>query len=46
MEYVNLDARVGDLSGVLDPSRYLGHLPSISADLPPGARAFATDADH
>ncbi|MFJ6650535.1 hypothetical protein ACIQPS_33355 [Streptomyces sp. NPDC091290] len=23
MEYVNLDAQVGDLSGVLDPSRYL-----------------------
>ncbi|MEU5921561.1 hypothetical protein [Streptomyces sp. NPDC047141] len=46
MQYVNLDARVGDLSGVLDPARYLSHLPSISSDLPPGARAFATDADH
>ncbi|WGP08188.1 hypothetical protein [Streptomyces sp. SH5] len=30
----------------MDPSRYLSHLPSISGDLPPGARAFATDADH
>ncbi|WP_149182126.1 hypothetical protein [Streptomyces sp. TRM49041] len=46
MEYVNLDAQVGDLSGVLDPARYLDHLPSISGDLPPGARAFATDRDH
>ncbi|WP_225804915.1 hypothetical protein [Streptomyces sp. NK15101] len=46
MEYVNLDAQVGDLSGVLDPARYLRHLPSISGDLPPGARAFATDPGH
>ncbi|MEU6490250.1 hypothetical protein ABZ890_07625 [Streptomyces sp. NPDC046984] len=46
MEYVNLDARVGDLSGVLDPTRYLQHLPSIAGGLPPGARAFATDPDH
>ncbi|MFF9502297.1 hypothetical protein [Streptomyces sp. NPDC014656] len=46
MEYVDLDAQVGDLSGVLDPARYLSRLPSISGDLPPGARAFATDADH
>ncbi|MEV4429698.1 hypothetical protein ACIGN6_00435 [Streptomyces sp. NPDC053792] len=46
MQYVNLDAQVGDLSGVLDPARYLSHLPSISSDLPPGARAFATAADH
>ncbi|MER6022155.1 hypothetical protein [Streptomyces anulatus] len=46
MEYVNLDAQVGDLSGVLDPARYLSHLPSVSGDLPPGARAFATDTEH
>ncbi|AQT70683.1 MULTISPECIES: hypothetical protein [Streptomyces] len=46
MEYVNLDAQVGDLSEVLDPARYLSHLSSISDDLPPGARAFATDTDH
>ncbi|MER5311528.1 hypothetical protein ABT034_27480 [Streptomyces sp. NPDC002773] len=46
MEYVNLDAQVGDLSGVLSPSCYLEHLPSISGDLPPGARTFATDTDH
>lgn len=35
MEYVNLDAQVGDLSNVLDPTRYLEHLPSIAGDLPP-----------
>ncbi|MEV4940454.1 hypothetical protein [Streptomyces zaomyceticus] len=46
MRYVNLDARVGDLSGVLDPALYLSHLPSIAGDLPTGARAFATDKDH
>ncbi|MFE0654486.1 hypothetical protein ACFVZH_38755 [Streptomyces sp. NPDC059534] len=46
MEYVNLDAQVGDLTGVLDPGPYLDHLPSISGDLPPGARSFATDSDH
>ncbi|MFD3729005.1 hypothetical protein [Streptomyces sp. NPDC058671] len=46
MEYVTLDAQLGDLSGVLDPARYLSHLPSISGDLPAGARAFATDTDH
>lgn len=46
MEYVNLDAQVGDLPGVLDPARYLDRLPSISGGLPPGARAFATDTDH
>ncbi|MCQ4195750.1 hypothetical protein [Streptomyces parvulus] len=46
MEYVILDAQVGDLSGVLDPTRYLDHLPSMSGDLPPGARTFATDPDH
>ncbi|GAA5023990.1 response regulator transcription factor [Streptomyces siamensis] len=46
MEYVDVDAQVGDLSGVLDPAAYLEHLPSISADLPAGARAFATDSDH
>ncbi|MGW0373802.1 hypothetical protein ACWDZW_33965 [Streptomyces coeruleorubidus] len=46
MEYINLDAQVGDVSEVLNPARYLSLLPSISGDLPPGARAFATDTDH
>ncbi|MCX5232354.1 hypothetical protein [Streptomyces sp. NBC_00233] len=30
----------------MDPARYLSLLPSISGDLPPGARAFATATDH
>ncbi|MFF8986625.1 hypothetical protein ACF08E_25035 [Streptomyces globisporus] len=34
------------MSGVLDPARYVSHLPAISGDLPPGALAFATDPDH
>lgn len=46
MEHVNLDAQIGALSGVLDPTRYLDRLPSFSGDLPAGARAFATDTDH
>jgi hypothetical protein len=46
MEYVNLDAQVGELSGVLDPSRYLERLSSISGDLPSGARSFATHTGH
>ncbi|MFJ4013927.1 hypothetical protein [Streptomyces sp. NPDC090026] len=46
MQYVSLDAQVGAPPGVLDPARYLSHLLSISGDLPPGARAFATDSDH
>ncbi|MFJ5877427.1 hypothetical protein ACIQD1_22250 [Streptomyces sp. NPDC093088] len=46
MEYINLNAQVGDLSGVLDPSRYLSHLLSVSGDLPPGAQALATDPGH
>ncbi|MFF9144726.1 hypothetical protein ACF1BN_07710 [Streptomyces sp. NPDC014861] len=46
MKYVTLDAQVGELSGVLDPARYLSRLSSISGDLPPGARAFAMDTDH
>ncbi|GAA3848001.1 hypothetical protein [Streptomyces sedi] len=46
MEYVNLNAQVGDLSGVLGLARYLRHLPAISGDLPPGGRDFATDTDR
>lgn len=46
VRYVDLDARVGGQAGILDPTRYLRHLPSISGDLPPGARSFATDPDH
>ncbi|MFD8806442.1 hypothetical protein [Streptomyces sp. NPDC059597] len=46
MECVDIDAQVGDVSGALDLSRYLSYLPPVFGDLPPGARAFATDADH
>ncbi|MFE6749404.1 hypothetical protein ACFVGM_26415 [Kitasatospora purpeofusca] len=46
MKYVDLDARVGELTGVLDPGPYLERLPELSAGLPPGARAFATDRSH
>lgn len=46
MQYVTLDAQVGGVSGVLDPARYLSHLPSIAGQLPRGARAFATDTGH
>ncbi|NJP65701.1 hypothetical protein [Streptomyces spiramenti] len=46
MKYVSLDAQVGDVAGVLDPSRYLRDLPLFARELPPGARAFATDAAH
>ncbi|MFJ4690936.1 hypothetical protein [Streptomyces sp. NPDC088766] len=46
MKYVELDGRAGDLSGVLDPRPYLERLPALRGQLPPGARAFATDPDH
>ncbi len=46
MEYINLDAQVGNLSGVLSPARYLEHLPSLADDLPAGARGFATAPEH
>ncbi|MFI7355772.1 hypothetical protein ACIBTP_17685 [Streptomyces avidinii] len=46
MEYINLDAQVGNLSGVLSPARYLEHLPSLAHDLPAGARGFATAPEH
>ncbi|MFI0259548.1 hypothetical protein ACH4OW_10990 [Streptomyces sp. NPDC017056] len=46
MKYINLDAQVGNLSGVLSPARYLEQLPSLSEDLPAGARRFATAPDH
>ncbi|WP_328459299.1 hypothetical protein [Streptomyces sp. NBC_00448] len=46
MKYVDLDARVGELTGVLDPGPYLELLPALSTSLPPGARAFATDPSH
>ncbi|WP_369184419.1 hypothetical protein [Streptomyces sp. Y1] len=46
MKYVELDARIGELTGVLSARRYLGALPRLTAELPPGAAAFATDPGH
>ncbi|MER6316957.1 hypothetical protein ABT237_24805 [Streptomyces sp. NPDC001581] len=46
MEYINLDAQVGNLSGVISPARYLERLPSLADDLPVGARGFATAPAH
>ncbi|MFB7176313.1 hypothetical protein ACFCYI_01205 [Streptomyces sp. NPDC056257] len=46
MEYINLDAQVGDVSGVISPARYLERLPSLADDLPVGARNFATAPEH
>lgn len=46
MQYIDLNARVGDLSGVLSPARYLERLPSLADGLPAGARAFATAPEH
>lgn len=46
MEYVRLDAQADDLPGVLEPARYLEHLPLISGELSPGARFFATGTDR
>ncbi|MCM2388700.1 hypothetical protein [Streptomyces albipurpureus] len=46
MKYVNLDAQIGDISGVLDPVPYLEQLPALASALPVGARAFATASGH
>jgi hypothetical protein len=39
MRYVSLD-------DLIDPRGYLEELPSIAAELPPGARRFAADPEH
>ncbi|MFJ6085596.1 hypothetical protein ACIQI8_29825 [Streptomyces sp. NPDC092369] len=46
MKYVDLDGREGEASGVVDPRPYLARLPALADQLPPGARAFATDPGH
>ncbi|GAB2693617.1 hypothetical protein [Nocardia thraciensis] len=46
MRYVDLDATVGELTGVISPTEYLNRLPSFVEKLPEGARSFATDAEH
>ena len=46
MRYVDLDGRDGDVTGIIDPRPYLAQLPTLARQLPPGARAFATDPGH
>ncbi|RDI54501.1 hypothetical protein [Nocardia mexicana] len=46
MRYVDLDATIGEITGVISPTGYLNRLPSFVEHLPDGARAFATDAEH
>ncbi|WP_327683500.1 hypothetical protein [Kitasatospora sp. NBC_00458] len=46
MQYVDLDATSGGLTGIISPAAYLERLPALAGALPEGARAFALDADH
>lgn len=46
MQYVDLNATLGALTGVISPTDYLERLPSLVEALPVGARSFATDTDH
>ncbi|GAA1025706.1 MULTISPECIES: hypothetical protein [Amycolatopsis] len=44
MKHVRVEAT--GTGNYLDPRAYLGLLPTLSAERPPGARAFAADPDH
>lgn len=46
MRYVDLNATIDGMAGVISPTEYLARLPVLADALPPGARAFATDPDH
>ncbi|MFD5795480.1 hypothetical protein ACFWIO_18460 [Streptomyces diastatochromogenes] len=46
MRYVELTGGEGEEAGFIDPRPYLDRLPSLAPELPPGARAFATDPGH
>lgn len=46
MRYVELNATVNDISGVISAQTYLRLLPQMAPGLPPGARTFATDPQH
>ncbi|GAA4596263.1 hypothetical protein GCM10023194_68010 [Planotetraspora phitsanulokensis] len=46
MKYVNLNATINGIEGVLDPSEYLQQLHTFGALLPVGARTFAMAAEH
>ncbi|MFE1308305.1 hypothetical protein [Streptomyces sp. NPDC058755] len=46
MRYVELTDGEDGYPGFIDPRPYLDRLPALAAELPPGARAFATDPGH
>jgi hypothetical protein len=46
VKYVEVGGGEGEEAGFLDPRPYLALLPSLAPELPPGARAFATDPAH
>ena len=46
MKYVELTGGEGGEPVFIDPRPYLAQLPALAAELPPGARAFATDPGH
>ena len=46
MKYVELNATVNNISGVISGQAYLRLLPRLAPGLPAGARAFATDPQH
>lgn len=46
MKYINLDAQVDNMRGVISPARYLERLHSLADDLSVGARRFATAPEH
>lgn len=46
MKHIDLGIRPGLPAGPLDPSAYLLKLGELATELPPGARAFATDPEH
>ncbi|MFE2095668.1 MULTISPECIES: hypothetical protein [unclassified Streptomyces] len=46
MRYVELTDDEDGYPGFIDPRPYLDRLPALAAELPPGARAFATDPGH
>ncbi|MFJ9815896.1 hypothetical protein ACIRU3_11570 [Streptomyces sp. NPDC101151] len=46
MRYVELTGGEGEEPAFIDPRPYLARLPALAHELPPGARAFATDRGH
>ena len=46
MRYVELTGGEGEEAVFIDPRPYLAQLPALANELPPGARAFATDSAH